>query len=334
MPVAVVTGSTGYVGAELTKQLLQKGFDVRGTVRSSSSKRSVELQNALVKIGPGQLQLAEADLLKPGSFDTVLEGADYLFHVASPFVIHVADQQRDLIEPAVNGTRNVMLAAAKHKATLKRVVLTSSVAAVHDCHQRQVPKSGPEGKYSEEDFNETSTLEGEPPEGYWVSKVAAEKEAWGLAQQHGLDLVTILPNFILGPALTASAAETSTSAGHMKAFLEAPDGKVPSGTWTITDVRDVAAAHILAATNPSASGRYIVSLADSISARDHTTALKARFPGLSIPDGDEAPVKSRVDNSKVQRELGLQLTAAAESVADLAESLIRLGVVQVPGVSV
>ena len=86
---------------------------------------------------------------------------------------------------------------------------------MHDCHERQTPKRA-DGKWSEEDFNETSTFEGDPPEGYWVSKVKAEKEAWALAGEHGLDLVTILPEFVMGPALTRAAADTSLSVGFFK----------------------------------------------------------------------------------------------------------------------
>ncbi len=98
----------------------------------------------------------------------------------------------------------------------ERQISLPAPAACHDCHQRQVPKR-PDGKWSEEDFNETSTLDlTDPPEGYWLSKVLAEKEAWALAERHGLDLVTILPEFVMGPVMTRAAAETSTSAGFMK----------------------------------------------------------------------------------------------------------------------
>ena len=95
MPVAVVTGCSGFVGAELCKQLIERGFTVRGTVRSINSARSKELVTAL-KATDSQLSLFQADLLTPGSFDAILEGADYLFHVASPFAIIVDDQQRDV----------------------------------------------------------------------------------------------------------------------------------------------------------------------------------------------------------------------------------------------
>ena len=100
MPLAVVTGSSGFVGAELCKQLLARGFIVRGTVRSVNSDRSKELLASLSTetLQPGSISLVQADLLTPGSFDTVLDGADFLFHVASPFAIIVDDQQRDVSE--------------------------------------------------------------------------------------------------------------------------------------------------------------------------------------------------------------------------------------------
>lgn len=97
MPIAVVTGSAGFVGSEICRHLLGRGFTVRGTVRSVNSERSKDLLAALSSLQPnGSISLVEADLLNPGSFDTVLEGADYLFHVASPFAIIVNDQQRDV----------------------------------------------------------------------------------------------------------------------------------------------------------------------------------------------------------------------------------------------
>lgn len=76
----------------------------------------------------GTLTLFEADLLKEGSFDEAVRGADYVFHTASPFIREVVDAQRDLVDPAVKGTLNVLASVAKSKATVKRVALTSSFA--------------------------------------------------------------------------------------------------------------------------------------------------------------------------------------------------------------
>lgn len=104
---------------------------------------------------PGKLTLVEADLLKEGSFDDAVAGCDYVFHTASPFVISVENPQRDLIDPALLGTRNVLTSVAKHKDQIKRVILTSSVAAVRGIGS--VPKNGK--VFTEEDWNTVSTID-------------------------------------------------------------------------------------------------------------------------------------------------------------------------------
>jgi nucleoside-diphosphate-sugar epimerase len=126
--VGVVTGAAGFVGSELVKQLLERGWTVRATVRDTSDSKRVEHLLRLANALPGTLQLFEADLLRDGSFNAACAGTDYVFHTASPFFIQAADPQRDLVDPAVAGTRNVLAACAAAGATLKRVVLTSSVA--------------------------------------------------------------------------------------------------------------------------------------------------------------------------------------------------------------
>jgi nucleoside-diphosphate-sugar epimerase len=126
--VAVVTGATGFVGTELVKQLLERGWTVRATVRDASDAKRVEPLLRLAAALPGAVHLYEADLLREGSFHAACKGADFVFHCASPFVIDVADPVRQLIEPAVTGTRNVMLACAAAGPPLQRVVVTSSVA--------------------------------------------------------------------------------------------------------------------------------------------------------------------------------------------------------------
>ena len=132
--IGVVTGAAGFVGSELTKQLLERGWMVRATVRDTSDSKRVEHLLRLAAALPGTLQLYEADLLREGSFHAACAGADYIFHTASPFVITVDDPQRQLVNPAVQGTRNVMAAAAAAGSRLKRVVLTSSVAGARLAH--------------------------------------------------------------------------------------------------------------------------------------------------------------------------------------------------------
>ena len=174
--------------------------------------------------------------------------------------------------------------------------------------------------FSEADWNETSTV---AEEGYWASKTQAEKLAWELARESNIDLVTILPNFVMGPVLSAALPDP-TSVGFLKAWLE---GTASTGSITFApDVRDVARAHLLAATTPAAKGRYIVSETTSTSPGFIARTLQARFPQYDIPDGvDELP-ETTIDNSKAQRVLGLQLTPLATTLVDMAVTLIALGI--------
>ena len=185
-------------------------------MRSKSDSNSVAPTNA------GTIELVEADLLVEGGFDAAFAGCRYVFHTASPFFIEASDPQAQLVDPAVKGTRNVMESAARNKADVRRVVLTSScaggqsdrtggAASVLACalRQRQAPacrragaaiKGGSDPAppkvgdvYSEADWNGSSAL---PGEAYWVSKTQAERTAWEVAEKHGLDLVTILPGAV------------------------------------------------------------------------------------------------------------------------------------------
>jgi len=152
-----VTGAGGFVASWLVSELLQSGRLVRGTVRARS--RASHLTSIA---GSGRLTLYEADLQSPGTFETPVDGAHTVFHTASPYVVDVADPQRDLVAPAVDGTLNVLQACAK-APSVRRVVLTSSMAAVTDEPDRSRVLTG-------EDWNTKSSLRRNP---YYFSKVQA-----------------------------------------------------------------------------------------------------------------------------------------------------------------
>lgn len=105
---AVVTGASGYLGGEVIHQLLAKGYNVRGTVTNVEDRRKTAPLLALRRALPGKLTLTEADLFEPGSFDDVVKGADFVFHTASNVIFDSANPERDLIDPAVKGTDNVL----------------------------------------------------------------------------------------------------------------------------------------------------------------------------------------------------------------------------------
>src|SRR5436190_3275965 len=287
MPVTaapvLVTGASGFIASRIIDQLLAAGYLVRGTVRSLRKDKEHDLAPLRALAGASdRLDLVEADLVADGSFDSAAAGCEYVMHTASPYVLDTTDPQRDLVDPAVNGTRNV-LGACQRAATVKRMVLTSSMAAITD-----EPGSG--HVLTESDWNEKSSLERNP---YYYSKTLAERAAWQFMDERNrtFDLVAINPFLVIGPSLVPGLNPSN------QIFVDLLTGTYPgivSLTWGFVDVRDVAAVHVRAMETPSASGRYICA-GETASMRTVVGILKKhgwgdgyRLPsiGLDNPIGD------------------------------------------------
>lgn len=235
--VVLVTGASGFIAGSVVRLLQDRGYTVRGTVRSLRDQSRV---GHLKELFP-DLQLYEADLLTEGTFDEAAKGADYVMHTASPFQLTVSDPQRDLIDPALQGTLNVLRAAAR-SGTVKRVVVTSSCAAVASqavppddkvlldsslacwlvfegwTQPADVDGTCAQQVWTEEDWNTDSTLENAP---YRLSKSLAEKAAWDFVNEGEgkgkFDLAVVNPSFVLGPPLSARTDGESVRA--IKGFL-------------------------------------------------------------------------------------------------------------------
>ncbi|MDG2245593.1 MAG: NAD-dependent epimerase/dehydratase family protein, partial [Flavobacteriales bacterium] len=126
----MITGATGYVAGWLVKRLLGEGITVHAAVRDPNNKKKVEHLDKLAKETGGTINYFKSDLLDAGSYVKAMEGCEVVFHTASPFVIDVKDPQKDLIDPAVKGTENV-LETANNTPSVKKVVVTSSCAAIY-----------------------------------------------------------------------------------------------------------------------------------------------------------------------------------------------------------
>lgn len=342
----LVTGGTGYLASWIVKQLLDQGLEVRTTVRNLSQKDKYAHLTAHAVKSKGVLMFFEADLLKKGSFAEAMSGCELVIHTASPFKISgIKNAEKELVEPALEGTRNV-LATVNATESVKRVVLTSSVVAVFgDAIDIQKTK---DGIFTEEYWNSTSSTDHQP---YPYSKTLAEKLAWQMAEsQNRWDLLTINPGFIMGPSLSKRTDSTS-----IEIMLQLASGKfksgVPSGTMSFVDVRDVAKAHILAGFTPSASGRHICTSEDR-SFLDMANALRKDFSEFPLPKGFVpkwlfsliAPMVGftrkyvklnvgfdiRMDNSYIKKDLGMDFIPFEQTITDHFKQLLDDEIIKRP----
>jgi nucleoside-diphosphate-sugar epimerase len=248
----LVTGATGFIAGWMIKQLVEAGVCVHAAVRDPDNEEKVGHLKQLSQKGPGSVMLFKADLTEAGSYDKAMKGCATVFHTASPFILKFNDAQKDLIEPALAGTENV-LSSVNATTSVKRVVLTSSCAAIFgdaaECIQT------PDGKLTEDIWNITSS---ETHQTYSYSKTLAERAAWKIAEgQDKWTLVVINPALVIGPSLSGK----STSGTH-DILRQLGDGNMKAGAPPfevgMVDVRDVADAHIRAAYIKKAAGRHIV----------------------------------------------------------------------------
>lgn len=248
MVVYCVTGGTGFIAAYLVKTLLEKGHTVRTTVRDPGDVGKVgfllEFNGAKER-----LKIMKADLRIEGSFDGVLQGVDGVFHVASPVLVPYDDNiQATMIDPCIKGTLNVLSSCSK--ASVKRVVLTSSCSSIR--YRDDVQQVSPlnESHWSDPDYCKRYNL------WYAYAKTLAEKEAWRIAKESGTDLVVVNPSFVVGPLLTPQPTSTLFM---ILAIIKGTRGEYPNLTIGFVHIDDVIAAHILAMEEKKASGRLICS---------------------------------------------------------------------------
>ena len=343
----LVTGANGYVASWLVKKLLDEGMTVHAAVRNPENESKVRHLKEMAKDSQGTLKLFSGDLLAPGSYTPAMEGCELVYHTASPFTTSVKDPQKELIDPAVNGTVNV-LNSANEVGSVKRVVVTSSCAAIYTDAIDTVNATG--GKITESDWNTTSSLDYQP---YSYSKTLAEKKAWEMAKaQRRWYLVTINMSFVMGPIFNAeNASSESVNVLKMYGTGEMKMGAPRLGVGVV-DVRDVAEAHFRAGFTPEAKGRYITSA--------HNTDFLEMGMLLLPKYGDQFPIPKKAlpkwllmligpmvnklfsrryirnnvnvpfhaDNSKIKADLKMEFRPLKETMEDSFQTLIDAGILK------
>jgi nucleoside-diphosphate-sugar epimerase len=336
MSTVLVTGGSGFVASYTILQLLAAGHDVRTTVRSAKRQDDVR---ALLAAGGARdadrVTFTVANLESDDGWNEAVAGCEYVLHVASPFPATVPKDENELIVPAREGALRVLRAA--REAGVKRVVMTSSFAAVGYGHPAQ-----------QAPFDETTwtNLHGKDVSAYVKSKTIAERAAWDfVGTQGGIELATVNPVGIFGPLL---GRDYATSILLVQRLMDGAMPGCPRLWFGAVDVRDVADLHVRAMTHPAAAGeRFLAVAGDFFTVRGIALTLKARLgdaarkvPTRELPDWavrlaslfDPAvkqivPELSKPRNAtsaKAQRLLGWSPRSREDAVVATAESLRTL----------
>lgn len=348
----LVSGVTGYVGSHVAQQLLLHGYQVRGTVRSMADEEKIKLLRQQITEGLPEglpeLEFVEADLLKEDTWQPAVAGCQYVCHVASPFPLDIPSNPDTIIKPAVEGTLAV-LKAASTDGGVKRVVLTSSLAAIHDVKTFD-GKQDPEKRYNEDDWVDPDKVEP-----YSRSKILAEKAAYKfieeLPQEEGkrkLELVVINPSYVLGPLLTNNI---SSSVLGIKRLLDKTTPGVPKFNMAVCDVRDVALAHVKALESPEHVGKRYLVVSESKWMKDIARMVQKEFkplgyfvPTMAVPstlvwigsflDKSTAMLVPRLDkefkldNKRLVEDLKITPIDVETTVLDTCHSLVERGIVK------
>lgn len=333
----LLTGASGFIAAHVLKILLDQGFWVRATVRSVSKQRAIEAAYPGAAL---DFAIVE-DIGAPNAFDGAVVAdppLDAVIHTASPFHMNVQDPKRDMLDPAVQGTRGLLESIKKHAPGVKRVVVTSSFAAILDADKLNPPWPGK--VYTEEDWNPVTWERAinDPVNTYRGSKTFAEKAAWDFVKDEkpNFDLVVLNPPMVFGPIVNDQTLATlNTSNQRVNGYLSGQLKEVqPSGVHLWIDVRDLALAHVLAVTVPGAGGHRFFTLADgTYSNQEICDFLRKNFPEIRdrVPEGKPGnglglkPGEYFVgDNSKSKKILGITYRGLEESIVDTAKSILEL----------
>ena len=335
MEKVLVTGATGYIGLHCIHQLLNQGYAVNGSIRSPERKE--EIFEALQKHNTPteNLNLFTFNLTEDDGWDEGMEGCDYLLHVASPIALENHDEDF-FVKPAVAGVKRAFKFAKKYN--VKKVVLTSSVAAIFDTLEEKT-------YYDETDWSDPDNPS---ISHYSKSKTLAERAAWDFVknEDNPFELAVINPALVIGPSLSGDLGESN------KAIAMVATGKMPVAVplqFGYVDVRDVATAHVLAMQNSNSNGERFALAEKDLWYKDVAKVLRDngfdKAPTFNVPVwlakilanfSKELKitlpylgrVRSVKNTSKAKDILGWNPRPAEQSIIDIAEQIKEMGLIK------
>ncbi|RLV91854.1 putative NADPH-dependent methylglyoxal reductase GRP2 [Spathaspora sp. JA1] len=322
-----VAGATGFIGKHIVKQLLEGGYYVIGSVRSKEKGDALHVLLSHPNFNYEVVEEVEAK----GAFDLALKKYPTLsvfIDAATPLPIGT-NYDKQLIKRSAKGIKHIFSSIKEYGPHVKKVVMTSSIAACMNLEQVNDPtfivdpsKWNPDSHHAGKDNSANA---------YFYAKAAAEKEAWDFVQKDAchFTLATVLPGYTLGPQAfdtnVTDILNTSSEIVNKIADLSLNDD-IPNYGGLFVDVRDVARAHILAFENPKAAGKRLILVSEEFSAQLIVNILRKLYPSWQLPAGEPGrPLLGlQFNNEETQHILGFELVPLVTSVKDTYDQVLKV----------
>ncbi len=335
----LLTGISGWIAKHTAIELLNAGYEVLGTIRNNNlvdqTKQTISKYASTEK-----LSFVELDLLKDDGWNEAAKGCRYIFHVASPFPMKVSSNRESLLPVAVDGTLRVLNAGLN--AGVEQIIKTSSIVAMFRKPNRTNPYT-----FGENDWSDENWIEGVSD--YFLSKTKAEKAAWRLMESKGLKnkLTTINPGGVFGDALDKKGG---TSIEYIRQFMKGKFPGAPKFAVLISDVKDIAKAHVACIGNKKVGGRRLIVGKDvkrlvelSQLIAEAMPEYKKKLPTKELPNLmvklisyidssaktmiPDLGIMMQTDTSYAEEILGFKFKPAKGCISENAKSVVRLGLV-------
>ncbi len=335
----LLNGISGWIAKHTAIELLNAGYEVLGTIRNKNlvdqTKQTISKYASTEK-----LSFVELDLLKDDGWNEAAKGCRYIFHVASPFPMKVSSNRESLLPVAVDGTLRVLNAGLN--AGVEQIIKTSSIVAMFRKPNRTNPYT-----FGENDWSDENWIEGVSD--YFLSKTKAEKAAWRLMESKGLKnkLTTINPGGVFGDALDKKGG---TSIEYIRQFMKGKFPGAPKFAVLISDVKDIAKAHVACIGNNKVGGRRLIVGKDvkrlvelSQLIAEAMPEYKKKLPTKELPNLmvklisyidssaktmiPDLGIMMQTDTSYAEEILGFKFKPAKGCISENARSVVRLGLV-------
>jgi nucleoside-diphosphate-sugar epimerase len=271
------------------------------------------------------------EVAREDAFDEVIKtpGIEVVMHTASPCTMKFTDPQKELVDPAVLGTTNILRAAQRHAPQIRRVIITSSIAAIHNVWDPSCVLT--EASWNPNDLKNIHDSAGMA---YCVAKTLAERAAWDFIAKENpnFDLTTINPPWVFGPVMPHLASLDTINTSNQQ-FVNLVRGKWkdampatgPVNVWV--DVRDVARAHMIAMERSAAGGKRLFTIAGRFSYAEIADVVRGNAPDYKdvLPSADAGERNPgtviQYNNDLTNSVLDIQWRSLNDCVRDFLDSI-------------